>query len=204
MCELIGHGQVISIRDGCDEGDGTTVHPRLRYCTAAPLDAGARDHVHDVVGGGNAVVVLGACADRATTAAQFEAYADLVGVGSYVIVTDTIVNGRPVWPSHGPGPGDAVKQILTRHGEFVADPEMEKYALSFNPGGIPPPSGVTEAVPSSHRTPRNAPCPADQRASRLAVDSGHVRSAWGSRSRSPRTTCAQPLVITISAKTSGA
>jgi cephalosporin hydroxylase len=81
------------------------------------------------------VVVLGARAGRATTAAQFEAYADLVQVGSYVIVTDTVVNGRPVWPSFGPGPAEGIKQILRRHGEFVSDPEMEKYALSFNPGG---------------------------------------------------------------------
>jgi cephalosporin hydroxylase len=80
--------------------------------------------------------VLGGCADRAATARQFEAYADLVGVGSYVVVTDTVVNGRPVWPSFGPGPFEAVKQILNFHGEFVADPDMEKYALSFNPGGF--------------------------------------------------------------------
>jgi cephalosporin hydroxylase len=68
--------------------------------------------------------------------AQFDAYADLVGPGSYVVVTDTVVNGRPVWPSFGPGPGEAVKQILARHGDFVPDPAMEKYALSFNPGGF--------------------------------------------------------------------
>jgi cephalosporin hydroxylase len=47
-----------------------------------------------------------------------------------------VVNGRPVWPSFGPGPGEAVKQILARHGDFVPDPAMEKYALSFNPGGF--------------------------------------------------------------------
>jgi cephalosporin hydroxylase len=100
------------------------------------LDPPVREHVRRLVGGGGAVVVLGACGDRDVTMAQFEAYADLVGVGSYVIVTDTIVNGHPVWPSFGPGPAEGVKQILNRHGEFVADPEMEKYALSFNPGGF--------------------------------------------------------------------
>ena len=67
---------------------------------------------------------------------QFEAYAPLVPVGSYVVVTDTIVNGHPVWPAFGPGPAEAVKQILTSHGEFVADPTMEKYSLTFNPGGF--------------------------------------------------------------------
>jgi cephalosporin hydroxylase len=51
-------------------------------------------------------------------------------------VTDTIVNGRPVWTSFGPGPAEGMKQILNRHAKFVADPEMEKYSLTSNPGGF--------------------------------------------------------------------
>jgi cephalosporin hydroxylase len=134
ICELIGHGHVLSLRP--PETPASTPHARLRTCTKPPLDPETRRQVHELVGTGNAVVVLGACADRATTARQFEAYADLVGVGSYVVVTDTVVNGRPVWPSFGPGPFEAVKQILNLHGEFVADPDMEKYALTFNAGGF--------------------------------------------------------------------
>jgi cephalosporin hydroxylase len=134
ICELLGHGRVLSIRDPA--GDDPAPHPRLLCCSGAPLDPATREHARTVVGTGNAVVVLGACGDRATTAAQFEAYADLVGVGSYVVVTDTIVNGHPVWTAFGAGPAEAVKQILNRHGEFVADPAMEKYAFSFNPGGF--------------------------------------------------------------------
>jgi cephalosporin hydroxylase len=133
-CDLVGHGQVLSIRDA--GGGDPTEHPRLRRCAGPPLDPEVREQVHGVIGTGNTVVVLGGCADRATTAAQFEAYAGLVGVGSYVVVTDTVVNGRPVWPGFGPGPAEAVKQILTMHGEFVQDPAMEKYSLSFNPGGF--------------------------------------------------------------------
>jgi cephalosporin hydroxylase len=134
ICELLRHGRVLSIRDPA--GDDPAPHPRLRCCPGAPLDPATGEYVRTVVGTGNAVVVLGACGDRATTAAQFEAYADLVGVGSYVVVTDTIVNGHPVWTAFGAGPAEAVKQILNRHGEFVADPAMEKYAFSFNPGGF--------------------------------------------------------------------
>jgi cephalosporin hydroxylase len=134
ICDLVGHGRVLSIRER--PGDEPPARPRLVCCTGPPLDPRTREHVHGLVDGGHAVVLLGTCADRATTAAQFDAYADLVRVGSYAVVTDTIVNGRPVWPSFGPGPGEAVKQILARHGEFVPDPAMEKYALSFNPGGF--------------------------------------------------------------------
>jgi cephalosporin hydroxylase len=134
ICELIDHGRVLSFRP--PEMSEVPSHPRLRVLAESPSDPDVRRRVHDLVGSGNAVVVLGACADRTTTTRQFEDYADLVGVGSYVVVTDTVVNGRPVWPSFGPGPFEAVKQILGAHGEFVADPHMEKYALSFNPGGF--------------------------------------------------------------------
>jgi cephalosporin hydroxylase len=134
ICELIGHGEVLAIRDTDDEAPPP--HFRLRSCTGAPLDPAVVDHVRGLVGDGNAVVVLGACTARDTTTAQFEAYVKLVQPGSYVIVTDTIVNGNPVWTSFGPGPTEGLKQILNRFGDFVADPEMEKYALTFNPGGF--------------------------------------------------------------------
>ena len=93
--------------------------------------------VRDIVGEGPRVlVVLGSCVDRARTFGEFQAYSPLVPVGSYVVVTDTIVNGHPVWTTFGSGPAEAIKQILTNHGEFVHDPAMEKYSLTFNPGGI--------------------------------------------------------------------
>jgi cephalosporin hydroxylase len=134
ICELVGHGQVVSVRDA--DAPEPVSHPRLHVYTGDPLDPAVREKVHALVGDGGAVVLLGGCADRGATATQFEAYADLVPAGSYVVVTDTIVNGRPVWPSFGPGPAEGTKQILGRHGEFVADADMEKYALSFNPGGF--------------------------------------------------------------------
>jgi cephalosporin hydroxylase len=57
-------------------------------------------------------------------------------VGSYAIVTDTALNGNPVWAGFGPGPFEAVKLILGRHGNFAMDYEPERYSLTFNPGGF--------------------------------------------------------------------
>ena len=111
------------------------VHPRITYVRGRPQDEAPIAEVRSLVGAGRALVILGSCTDRHKTSLEFGAYQDLVPVGSYVVITDTVVNGHPVWTGFGPGPAEAVKQILTRYGDFVADPELEKYSLTFNPGG---------------------------------------------------------------------
>ena len=80
--------------------------------------------------------MLGSRVPAEATRRIFAAYAPLVSVGSYLIVTDTIVNGNPVWTGFGPGPNEALKLLLQRHGEFFADPELERFGLTFNPGGF--------------------------------------------------------------------
>jgi cephalosporin hydroxylase len=134
MCELVGHGQVVAVGESL--AADRPRHDRLQYLEGVAHDAETASAVGGIVGDGGALVVLGSCADRATTVREFQAYAPFVPVGSYVIVTDTIVNGHPVWPAFGPGPLEGVKQILTSHGEFVSDSRMEKYSLTFNPGGF--------------------------------------------------------------------
>jgi cephalosporin hydroxylase len=134
VCELLGRGQVLSIDESLP--DDLPSHPRIRYMKAhahsRPAVARIREVVRDA---GPIVVVLGSCTDAFKTSAQFERLEPFVARGSYVVVTDTIVNGRPVWPGFGPGPAEAVKRILSAHGDFVSDPQMEKYSSSFNPGG---------------------------------------------------------------------
>ncbi len=134
VCDLVGHGRVISV-DAEPTGE-PPVHPRIELLTGVPEDAAVVEQVRATVGEGRALVVLGACVDRQRTDQQFRGYEPLVPKGSYVVVADTVVNGHPVWTGFGPGPAEAVKQILTRHGDFVADPAMEKYSLTFNPGGF--------------------------------------------------------------------
>jgi cephalosporin hydroxylase len=133
MCDLVGHGQVLSI-DG-QAAAGRAEHPRLTYLTGPAHAPETADRVRALVGDGRAVVLLGSRTDRHKTSEEFDRYADLVPVGSYVVVADTIVNGHPVWAGFGPGPAEAVKQILARRGDFVSDPDMVKYGLSWNPGG---------------------------------------------------------------------
>jgi cephalosporin hydroxylase len=134
ICELVGHGEVISI--GAEHGEELPRHPRLRYVEGRAHAPDVVQQVRRIVDRGRALVILGSCVDRVKTTAEFDAYSSLVPVGSYVVITDTIVNGHPVWPAFGDGPAESVKQVLALHGEFVQDPNMEKYSLTFNPGGF--------------------------------------------------------------------
>jgi cephalosporin hydroxylase len=67
--------------------------------------------------------------------AELKAYAPLVGVGSYVIVQDTNVNGHPVLPSFGPGPMEAVTEFLAADRRFEADRRRERMLFTMHPMG---------------------------------------------------------------------
>jgi cephalosporin hydroxylase len=82
-----------------------------------------------------ALVILG-LGDVTRVISAFELYAPLVSVGSYMVVENTVVNGRPAESSFGPGPHEAVVAILGRHDDFVPDPAAERYTVTFNRGGF--------------------------------------------------------------------
>ena len=135
ICELFEHGRVLSV-DEADPGDRPQ-HPRITYLTGNPVHDSTVRRVRDIVGDTpNALVILGSRKRRPRMLREFEAYEPFVPVGSYVVVEDTIVNGHPVWPSFGPGPAEAVRVIRDTRREFVSDPLLEKFGLTFNPGGF--------------------------------------------------------------------
>jgi cephalosporin hydroxylase len=134
VCELVGHGTVLTV--GTDPIGDRIEHPRVRHVEGVPHAQSTIDAVREVVGEGTAIVLLGTRGEQHPTTAEFIGYSPMVPPGSWVIVERTVVNGHPVWAGHGPGPGEAVKQILTLHGDFVADASLEKHSLSFNAGGF--------------------------------------------------------------------
>jgi cephalosporin hydroxylase len=135
VCDLLGHGQVIAIER--KQAPKAPQHDRIRYITGRSVDDDMVAEVHDLVGEPpNALVILGARAPARRISEEYRLYGDLVPVGGYLVVEDTIINGHPVWPNFGPGPAEAVKGIAERRDDFVSDVSMSKYRLSFNPNGF--------------------------------------------------------------------
>jgi cephalosporin hydroxylase len=130
VCDLVGTGRVLSIDDY--PLSDLAEHPRIKYLRRTPTRESTAAEVRKIVGE-QALVILGAD-DQSEVFRAYEKYADLVPVGSYLVVEDTILGGHPVWTGFGTGPASAARKIV-RGGEFAADPSLE-YALTFNPGGF--------------------------------------------------------------------
>ena len=136
VCELLGHGQVLSI--DAQPSPTRVEHPRITYMEAVPQTEETQQRVRELIGqDARAVVVLGSQpASNLRMELQFARFSEFVPVGSYVIMENTIFNGRPAWPGHGPGPWEAVRRILAMNSNFAIDPTMERYGVTFNPEGF--------------------------------------------------------------------
>jgi cephalosporin hydroxylase len=134
VLDHLGAGQVVSI-DIVRKPDWPG-HPRVSYLTGSSTSPEILDEVRRRVAGSSRVlVILDSDHKRDHVLEELRLYSPLVTKGSYVIVEDTNVNGRPVFPGFGPGPGEAVDEFLRGHPEFERDASRERFFVTFNPGG---------------------------------------------------------------------
>lgn len=131
---LGGSGSVVSVDSQFFEG--RPAHPRISYLFGSSLDDAVLAAVRDRATAAETVLVCLDSDHRAShVAEELRAYAPLVTIGSYLIVEDTNLNGRPAYDDFGPGPGEAVDQFIAGNGDFTVDRGREKFLFTFNPGG---------------------------------------------------------------------
>jgi cephalosporin hydroxylase len=133
VCDQLGHGRVVAVGRGAGEHLGT--HPRLTYVDGDVAAPEVAEQVRALAPDAPDAMVLLAVGDLGRTKRAFALYAPLVPVDGYLVVENTVVNGRPVAPDFGAGPQDAVFQLLAEHHDFVIDPTGERYTVTFNRNG---------------------------------------------------------------------
>jgi cephalosporin hydroxylase len=134
ICDLLDHGRVVAV--GADAAARPT-HPRITWVDGSVVRPEVLDEVRGIVGPDpKGFVILGTRGKRNRMEAEFEALAPFVAVGSYAVLEHTVLNGRPVDASFGPGPFEAMRRILLDHGDFAVDTARERQSLTFNPHGF--------------------------------------------------------------------
>jgi len=80
------------------------------------------------------MVVLDSLHTKEHVLAELDLYAPLVSGGSYLVVEDTNVGPNDmVFPEHGPGPGDALREWLPKHLDFKVDEARSaKFGYSYH------------------------------------------------------------------------
>jgi cephalosporin hydroxylase len=134
VLDLLGSGALVAI-DIVRRPEWPT-HPRITYLTGSSTSAAIMDQVRArVAGRPRVMVILDSDHSKNHVLDELRLYSPLVTKGSYLIVEDTNINGRPVFPDFGPGPGEAVDDFLVANTAFERDPSRERFFVTFNPGG---------------------------------------------------------------------
>jgi cephalosporin hydroxylase len=134
LMDLMGKGRIITI-DLITLADRPN-HPRITYLTGSSISEKIVEEVKKhVVPGQSVMVILDSDHSALHVHAELQIYSKFVTKGAYLVVEDCNLNGHPVWPTHGPGPMEAVEKFLKETNQFQVDKSREKFLVSFNPNG---------------------------------------------------------------------
>lgn len=141
LCKLMGKGRVIGVDISIRPHNRTAIqqHELAGYITLVEGNSTAPEVV-GAVGAGlqtgeKVMVILDSCHAKAHVLAELEAYAPLVSPGSYLVITDGLVQdladvprGQEQW--QWDNPRSAVAEFLPRHPEFIMLQPARKFRES--------------------------------------------------------------------------
>ena len=133
LCQALGNGRVIGIDQEIAAADRETLRrhllgSRISLIEGDSVSPATVDQVSRLIGPGESVlVILDSCHTKDHVAAELEAYAPLVTVGSYIIAADggimrvTADTPRGLDSWHFDNPREAAMEFSARHPEFLPE-----------------------------------------------------------------------------------
>ena len=126
--------------DGKTVSQQTRRDPDIELLTMSSLDPRVGKRIANLRSEypGPAFVILDSDHSQAQVMGEMKALRPLLVSGDYVIVEDSCVNGHPVYPSHGPGPFEAILEYVTQYPEdYTNDASREtKFGFAFATQGF--------------------------------------------------------------------
>lgn len=108
---------------------------RVEFITGDSADAAIADRIMGLIPAARQPIFLILDSDHSArhVRRELDVWVGRLRRGDYLLVEDTIVNGNPVRPEHGPGPLEAIRGYLADHpGALVADKAREaKFGATF-------------------------------------------------------------------------
>lgn len=127
---------VIGIDIKLTERARTLTHCRIRLIEGDSTDSAIAQQVSALVGGRTGLVSLDSGHEKAHVLKELEIYKQFVGMGGYLVVEDTNINGHPVLRGWGAGPFEAVEEFLKDDQRFVRDDQLwQRNLFSFHQYG---------------------------------------------------------------------
>ena len=139
LCELMGHGRIVAVDK--NHSQFTARHPKIELITG---DCGSEETITAVrtrCQGQKVLIIHDADHSREAVLRDLRNYADLVSLGSYFIVEDTIGNmrgygGRRFLIPKFNTAAQAINKFLKETQKFNVDQSRERYILTYNHGGF--------------------------------------------------------------------
>jgi len=127
MCELVGHGKVVTV----DIKQPKIDHPRVTQVEGSTVDGSTLEEIQKHVAGGTAFVTIDDDHTPEHVARELEIYYRFVSPGSYMVVEDSFPRGAP--QSYHLDSTPHIRAFLKRRPEFELQPD--RYPGGFSMRG---------------------------------------------------------------------
>jgi cephalosporin hydroxylase len=135
ICDIVGHGTVVGIDITLSKVKKID-NQRICLVEGSSVSEDIYQKVKEIIGGGSVMVVADSDHEKSHVLKELKLYSQLVSVGSYYIVEDSLNDVMGFHPVPNEGPLAAAKEFLAENDSFVIDRRIgEKYLLTTNPSG---------------------------------------------------------------------